>query len=109
MPLKLIPPRQGKTPYWSVRGTYLGQYVDRSTKAIKRSVAKQVLEKWQRGIEQNEFVVAGEATFLSASVNYLKAGGQTRPIKKLIEFFGETPLRAIDQAAIEKAAAKLFP
>lgn len=23
MPLKLIPPRPDKTPYWSVRGTYL--------------------------------------------------------------------------------------
>jgi 23S rRNA maturation-related 3'-5' exoribonuclease YhaM len=44
MPLKLIPPRKGKTPYWSVRGTYLGQYVDRSTKAVRRAVAKQVLE-----------------------------------------------------------------
>jgi len=109
MPLKLIPPRKGKTPYWSVRGTYLGQYVDRSTKAVKRSVAKQVLEKWQREIEQNEFAVADEATFLSASINYLKAGGQARPIKKLLEYFGETPLRSIDQAAIETAAAKLFP
>ena len=37
MPLKLIPPR--KSPFWSVRGTYLGIYVERSTKASKRAVA----------------------------------------------------------------------
>ncbi len=30
MPLKLIPPREGKSPNFTVRGTYLGQYVDRS-------------------------------------------------------------------------------
>jgi hypothetical protein len=89
MPLKLVPPRPGKTPYWSVRGTYLGQHVDRSTKAAKRSVARQILEKWQREIECDEFRVAGEATFLSAAVAYMKSGGDRRPIKKLLEHFGE--------------------
>jgi hypothetical protein len=37
MPLKLVPPRPGKTPYWSVRGTYLGRYINRSTKTRSRS------------------------------------------------------------------------
>lgn len=109
MPLKLIPPRKGKTPYWSVRGTYLGQYVDRSTKAVRRAVAKQVLEKWQRDIERDEFRVAGQATFLSAAVAYMKNGGDRRPLKKLLDYFGEITLRLIDQAAIDEAAATLFP
>lgn len=109
MPLKLIPPRPGKSPYWTVRGSYLGQYVDRSTKATKRALAKQVLEKWRREIEQNEFRVAGEATFLSAAVAYMRHGGDKRPLKKLLEHFGETPLRLIDQASIEDAASALFP
>jgi len=87
MPLKLVPPRPGKTSYWSVRGTYLGQYVDRSTKAVKRSVAKQMLEKWQRDIERNEFAVAGEATFLSASVSYMQAGGDRRPAQETFGSF----------------------
>jgi hypothetical protein len=38
MPLKLVPPRPGNTPYWRVRGTYLGQYVNRSTKTRKRAI-----------------------------------------------------------------------
>ena len=84
MPLKLVPPREGKSPFWSVRGTYLGQSVDRSTKATKRAVAKQVLEKWQREIERNEFRLEGEATFLSAAVAYMKHGGDKRPLKKLL-------------------------
>jgi integrase len=109
MPLKLVPPRKGKSPFWSVRGTYLGQYVARSTKATKRAVAKQVLEKWQREIERHEFRIDGEATFLSAAVAYMKHGGDKRPLKKLLNHFGEKPLRLIDQASIEEAASALFP
>src|ERR1700680_2200782 len=109
MPLKLVPPRKGKSPFWSVRGSYLSRNVDRSTKATKRALAKQVLEKWQRDIERDEFRVAGEATFLSAAVAYMKHGGDKRPIKKLLEHFGETPLRPLDQASTEDAASALFP
>jgi len=28
MPLKLVPPRAGKTPFWSIRGTYLAGSLD---------------------------------------------------------------------------------
>jgi hypothetical protein len=84
MPLKLIPPRKGKSPYWSLRGTYLGQYVDRSTKTSKRAIAKQVLEKWQCEIERDEFRIDGEATFLSAAVAYMKHGGDKRPLKNCL-------------------------
>jgi hypothetical protein len=45
MPLKLVPPRKGKSPFWSLRGTYLGIYIDRTTKAGKKNVAIQVLKK----------------------------------------------------------------
>jgi hypothetical protein len=76
MPLRLRPPRKGKTPYWSVRGTYLEQYVDRSTKVTKRAVAQKILHKWQREIEEGTFAVTGDATFLSAAVAYMKAGGR---------------------------------
>jgi hypothetical protein len=109
MPLKLSPPRPGKTPYWSVRGSYLGIYVDRSTKAAKRAVAQKMLAKWQAEIEQGTFSIRGEATFLSAAVAYMQAGGDRRPIKKLLDHFGDKPLCQIDQRAIETAALSLFP
>lgn len=109
MPLKLIPPRKGKTPFWYVRGTYLGQSVDRSTKADRKAVARKFIEKWQREIEGGEFAVEGEPTFLSAAVNYLRHDGHARPVPRLIEHFGEMPLRQIDQAEIDAAAVTLFP
>lgn len=109
MPLKLVPPRRGKTPFWYVRGTYLGQFVERSTKTDRKAVARKFVEKWQREIERGEFAVEGEPTFLSAAVNYLKHGGHARPVHRLIEHFGERTLRQIDQAEIDAAALALFP
>ena len=109
MPLKLVPPRKGKTPFWYVRGTYLGQFVDRSTKTDRKAVARKFIEKWQREIERGEFAVESEPTFLSAAVNYLRHHGPTRPVHRLIEHFGEKPLRQIDQAEIDAAALALFP
>jgi hypothetical protein len=109
MPLKLMPPRKGKTPFWYVRGTYLGQFVDRSTKTDRKAVARKYIEKWQRQIERGEFATEGEQTFLSAAVNYLKQSGHARPVHRLIEHFGEKPLCQIDRAEIDSAALSLFP
>jgi hypothetical protein len=44
-----------------------------------------------------------------ARVAYMRYGGAKRPLKKLLEHFGEPPLRLIDQASIEDAASALFP
>jgi integrase len=109
MPLKLIPPRAGKSPYWRVRGTYHGAYVDRSTKARKRSVALKVLRRIERDIENNEFKIEGEPDFASAAIAYMKAGGERRFLTPLIKHFATTPLRQIGQAEIDQAAAHLYP
>ncbi len=39
----------------------------------------------------------------------MKSGGDRRPIGRLLNHFGEKPLRQIDQRAIEEAAVTLFP
>jgi integrase len=109
MPLKLYAPRQGKTPYWSVRGTYLGIYVDRSTKIGKRALALKALQRIEREIECGEFAQRGEPTFASAAAAYMKAGGERRFIKRLLEHFGDTLLSRIDQSSVDAAAASLYP
>jgi Site-specific recombinase XerD len=108
MPIKLIAPRKGKTPYYAGRGTYLGVYVDRSTKTGKRAVAVKVIAQWEREIEGGCFAVKGEPTFASAAAAYMKAGGQRTYLKKLLEHFGDKPLRQIDQTAIDHAAAAVY-
>jgi integrase len=107
MPLKLIPPR--KSPNWSIRGTYLGRYIDRSSGSGKRAVAAKVLKGIERQIERGAYAEPGEATFASAAASYMKAGGERTYLRKLLEHFGDKPLREIDQAEIDAAAIALYP
>jgi integrase len=108
MPLKLYSPR-GRSPYYSVRGTYLGVYVNRSTKAGKRALAIKALRQIERDIESGAFAVKGEATFASAAMSYMNAGGDRRFLKPLLEHFRDEPISRIDQAAVDGAALVLYP
>lgn len=109
MPLKLFPPRKDKTPYYSVRGTYLGIHIDRSTKTSDPKIAKQILKKFELDIQRGEVATKDAATFADAALPYMKAGGDRRPLAPLLEYFGETALTRIDQAAIDAAALALLP
>lgn len=109
MPLKLIPPRgKGKSPNFTIRGTYLGKSVDRSSGTSKRALALQVLKQVERQIERGEFAGRGEPTFASAAAAYMKAGGERRFLKPLLEHFGDKPLSLIDQAAIDAASDTIY-
>jgi integrase len=108
MPLKLHPPRPNN-PSWTIRGTHLGKYVERSSRTTKRALAVKVLRQIEREIERGEFSEPGEPTFASAAAAYMKAGGERTYLTKLLEHFGDTLLREIDQAAIDDAAARLYP
>lgn len=109
MPLKLVRPRQGKSPNWTIRGSYLGVAVDRTARTARRPLAAKVLAAIERQIERGEFATPNEPTFTSAALAYIKAGGERTYIKPLTAHFGERPLRQIDQAAIDGAAADLYP
>lgn len=109
MPIKLKPPRAGFSPYYYGRGTYLGVHVNRSTGAVRAAVAKRVIAEWERDIERGRFDQKAGPTFMSAAVAYGKAGGSNRPVPKLIAYFKDKSLAEIDQAAIDQAAADLFP
>lgn len=109
MPLKIIPPRAGKTPYFSVRGTYLGTYVDRSTKARDRATAAKFLKLWKEEIEQGTFRRAGSKTFYDCIVSYMAATGEERFLVPLTKHFGAMAPEAITQEDIDAAAIQLYP
>ncbi len=92
MPLKLIPPRESKSPYWSVRGTYLRTYVDRSTKASDRLTAAKILNLWKEEIERGAFAKPDEPTFLDAAVNYMAETGNERFVQPVVDHFGQQRL-----------------
>lgn len=110
MPLKLIPPREGKSPFYSVRGTHLGRYVDRSTKCTDRATANKVLQKWKREIERGEFAEKGEPTFADAALRYIHSGGDTRFLKRIIDHLGPgVLLREVDQERIDQMSREIYP
>ena len=113
--LKLVAPRKGKSPNFTIRGSYLGVAVDKSSGTHKRSVARSVLNDLQGKIERGENpprepqAAPNTPTFLSAAVAYLEAGRRPRYVARLIKHFGQTRLAEIDQAAIDTAAVVLHP
>lgn len=113
MPLTLHPPRQGKSPNWTIRGTYLGVRVDRSSGTHKKPVAREVLGRLERAIERGEFpekpAPQTGGGFVSAAVAYMKAGRSPAYVDRLVLHFQDTPLAEIDQAAIDAAAVALYP
>jgi integrase len=114
MPLKLVPPRKGKSRNFTIRGSYLGVAINKSSGTDRRSVARAILAKLERAIENGEYpprqVAAGsERTFLKAAVEYMEAGRPPRYVARLIKHFGATSVTQIDQVAIDAAAVELFP
>jgi hypothetical protein len=109
MPLKLVPPRSGKSPNFTIRGTYLKQHVNRSAGTGDKAKAKQLLRKIERDIERGAFSDKPGPTFAGAAIAYMRAGGDNRFVAPLLKHFRETPLADIDQAAIDNAAQQLYP
>lgn len=120
MPIELKPPRPGKTPYYSGRGTYLGIYVDRSTKHADKRKAKAALDEWKRQIERGEYAgqkaieVKRDPSFADAALAYLRADGDPTYIGAIIEYTGEhairdAPIKDIDQLMLDNLAPILYP
>ena len=110
MPLKLYPPdAKARRKNWRIRGTYLGITVERSTGTGERKIAAKLLAKVKDEIERGAYATPGIATFASAATLYMQSGGEARFMEPLLLHFGERPLTAIDQQAIDEAAVSLYP
>jgi integrase len=122
MPLKLIPPRPGKTPNYAIRGTYLRVYVDRTAGTPDKQLATQALKDIKRSTERGDYAAKAEPavkaplsqTFADAALAYLRAGGEGKYLSPIIEATGkhalrDRPLTEIDQIAIDNAASALYP
>ena len=109
MPLRLVPPRDGKSTNWTIRGTHLGTTIDRTAGTSQRKLAARVLTKLKLDIEAGRLAPAGAPAFASATLAYVKAGHSKRFLSPLAEHFATTPLTGLDQAAIDQAAAALYP
>jgi integrase len=110
MPLKLVPPRAGKSPNYTIRGTYLKVRVDRTSGTPDKAVATKELKRLKRLIEGGRFdTEERQVTFASAALSYIRAGGETLFLEKLTDHFEDTPLPDIGQPEIDEAAALIYP
>lgn len=108
MPLKLIRRHGGKN--WYIRGTVRGVTVDETTGTDDRDRAEQIRIRREAEILDRSIHGARKtATFLEASVMYLENGGASRFVDIVARHFGTMPLSEIDQAAIDRAAKRLYP
>lgn len=107
--LKLVAPRPGRTPYYYIRGTYLGCYVEHSTKSREAALAKKIKKRIERDIERGAFSSKGALGFAGAAASYMEAGGDRTYLEPIIRHFQNTPILDIEQADIDSCAAKLYP
>ena len=109
MPLKLQPPRPGKTPNYSIRGTYYGVRVDRTAGTPDRKKAQQALNKIKEDIERGAYTPKGAVTFQRATLDYLRAGGDPTFLDPIVSRLGSKAAADIDQAEIDATADALYP
>ncbi len=106
--LRLV--RRRNSPYWYIRGTVRGIYVEESTRTADRKAAEAL--RIRRESELLETSVYGRrttATFEEAAVLYMESGGERRFVAQLLEHFAGRRLHEIDQAAADAAARALYP
>jgi len=109
VPIRIVPPKPGRTPYFRLRGTYLGVHIDRSTGSPDRRVAAQALARIKGEIERGALSSKTGPGFAEAMTAYLAAGGTPRFLAPLLQYFRDTPLADIDQIALDACAAELYP
>jgi hypothetical protein len=82
MPLKLFPPRPPKNASWTIRGTYFGVRINRSSGARTRALAEKVRKKLERDIESGVLTDEKATGFAAAAAAYMKAGGDNRFLRR---------------------------
>ena len=108
MPLKVT--KRGKSPYWYIRGTVKGKYVDESTGTLDRKLAEDIKIKTEaRILHESVHGCRSTITFLEAAIGYMENGGEKWTLPPLINYFGEKSLNEIGQIEIDEAAKRLYP
>ncbi len=115
--LKIVPRRvktaHGEQVVWYIKGTcqFTGEQFRRSTRCHRKGDAEAVLIKTV-DIQRQKAVFgssAGLATFGEAVVEYLAKGGEARYLQPLVDAFGDTALRMIEDTDLSREAAIAYP
>ncbi len=96
---------------WHIRGTVAGQRIRESTGLGRKSDAEIYRARREAEILQCHTHGRGpRLTFAQAALTYLEANGEGRFLAPLLDYFGpDTLLSEVDNAAVNRAAQKLYP
>lgn len=98
---------------WHLRGSVAGQRIRKSTGlGVKAKREAELYRARLEGqlLERHTLGRRATLTFAEAALAYMEAGGETRFLGRILEYFGPmTKLAEIDTAAINAAAAALYP
>ncbi len=97
------------SPFWIARGTIDGRRVERSTRCRDKGDAKRALPAIIASLAAGAIDPVKGLTFVQAAALYLDHRPRARFLAPLIAHFGDTPVSAINQAAMRHAANRLYP
>lgn len=110
MPLKLVPPNPARRqPNYRIRGTYLGQSVDRSAETADKRKAEAAKKRIEAAIECGQFAAKAPLSFSAAALSYVQSGGEQRFLEPVVRYFGATAVESIDQATVDAGAVAVYP
>lgn len=113
MPIRLVPPRTGRSPYWTIRGTLYGRTVDASTKATDKKTAQKFKERFELELAKDDQRRRSPTTFAVAADMYVQYRQPKKwdktCIERLVGVIGEYRLIDLQQHILIEAANELYP
>jgi integrase len=105
MPLKLY--RRGKI--WHYRGTVAGRLLRGSTKTASKETAQRIASNTEQQAWDGHLNPQGTMTFAQAAILYRQAERSDRFLRRLEDYWRDTPVAQITPGAIRSAAITLYP
>ena len=105
MPLKLY--KRGKI--WHYRGTVAGRLLRGSTKTASKETAQRIASSRERSAWDGYLDPQSAITFAQAAMLYRRAEKSDRFLRKIEDYWRDTPLKQITPGAIRAAAIALYP
>jgi hypothetical protein len=105
MPLKLY--KRGKI--WHYRGTVAGRLIRGSTKTASKETAQRIAANREQSTWDGYLNPKSVLTFARAAMLYRQAQKSDRFLRKIEDYWRDTPVREITPGAIRTAAFTLYP
>jgi integrase len=105
MPIKLY--KRGKI--WHYRGTVAGRLLRGSTKTASKVTAQRIAANEEQRAWKGHLDPKGVLTFAQAAILYRQAERSDRFLRKLEDYWKDTPVQNVTAGAIRSAAVSLYP